>query len=352
MAAASLDHLGVLLRIVQVAADLREGLLIDHRAHEVAEVADVAHPDFLHHGHHAVADVCPSRPGHIHAAGRRALLALVFEGAAHRGHRHLLRIGRGVHDDEVLAAGFADEARIVAVTRDVVAHSPPHALEDGRAASEMNAPERRGVEQRIRDLHGIARHEVDDTRRQAGRLEQLQHVVRAQHGGGRRLPYHGVAHQRGGAGQVAADGGEVERRDGVHEPLERAVLHLVPHGVAAVGLLGHQLLGKRDVEAPEIHEGPAGPLPARGQGGVDGLAGMVGRPFVVGGQHVRVLVGHHGLAERTRAHLLAADHQRDVHRLGGHQREARLDLVALAAARSVGEVGLVLGSRNTTAAGE
>ena len=32
-------HLRVLLRVVEVAADLGERLLVDHRAHEVAEVA-------------------------------------------------------------------------------------------------------------------------------------------------------------------------------------------------------------------------------------------------------------------------------------------------------------------------
>src|SRR5438270_5301674 len=35
---------------------------------------------------------------------------------------------------------------------------------------------------------------------------------------------HGVAHERGRRGEVAADRREVERRDRVHEPLERAVV--------------------------------------------------------------------------------------------------------------------------------
>jgi hypothetical protein len=39
-----------------------------------------------------------------------------------------------------------------------------------------------------------------------------------------RLPDHGVAHQRRGGRQVAGDRGEVERRDGVDEALERPVV--------------------------------------------------------------------------------------------------------------------------------
>ena len=68
-----------------------------------------------------------------------------------------LRIGRGVRDDEVLAAGFADQARIGAVAADVLADLLPHAVEDGGAAGEVDAGELRRVEQRVGDLDGIAR---------------------------------------------------------------------------------------------------------------------------------------------------------------------------------------------------
>src|SRR2546430_8069995 len=59
---------------------------------------------------------------------------------------------------------------------------------------------------------------------QAGFLEQLEdEIVREDRRRGR-LPDHGVAHERGRRGEVAADRREVERRDRVHEPLERAVV--------------------------------------------------------------------------------------------------------------------------------
>ena len=47
--------------------------------------------------------------------------------------------------------------------------------------------------------------------------------------GSRRLPDHRVAHQRGSGREVGGDRGEVERGDGQHEALERAVVQPVPH---------------------------------------------------------------------------------------------------------------------------
>ena len=91
---------------------LVERLLVDHRAHEVAEVAHVAHADLADHRDDAVAHVGPDRPRDVDAARRRALLALVLEAAAHDRHGERLRVGRGVRDDEVLAARLADDARV------------------------------------------------------------------------------------------------------------------------------------------------------------------------------------------------------------------------------------------------
>src|SRR5204863_3110089 len=84
--------LRVLLRVVEVAADLGEGLLVDHRAHAVAEVARVADLDLLHDRDGAVADLLPDRLRDVDAARRRALLALVLEPAARDRDGDLLRI--------------------------------------------------------------------------------------------------------------------------------------------------------------------------------------------------------------------------------------------------------------------
>ena len=109
-------------------------------------------------------------------------------------------------------------------------------------------------EQRIRDHHGVAGHEVDDARRQARLLEQAIDVVGAEHGARRRLPDDGAAHQRRRRRQVAADGGEVERRDRVDESLEAAIVELVPHRVVGDRLLAVQLLRVGGVVAPEVDQ--------------------------------------------------------------------------------------------------
>ena len=118
----------------------------------------------------------------------------------------------------------------------------------------MHAGELRVVEHDVRHFRGIARHEVDHAGRQAGGLEQLHDVVRAQHRARCRLPHDRAAHQRRGGRQVAADRREVERRDRVHEPFEPAIVGLIPHAVSADRLLSIQLLGECDVEAPEVNQ--------------------------------------------------------------------------------------------------
>ena len=146
---AARHDLRVLLRVVEVLADLRERLLVDHRAHEVPEVGDVAHLDLFHHRDGAIAHFGPERLRHVDAARRRALLPLVLEPAARDRDGELLRIGRRMRDDEVLAARFADDARIAAIAADVRADRLPHAVEDARAAGEVHAGEIRRVEQRV-----------------------------------------------------------------------------------------------------------------------------------------------------------------------------------------------------------
>ena len=141
-----------------------------------------------------------------------------------------------------------------AVRSDVGADVLPHRLEHGGAAGEVDAGQLRRVEGDLGDHHRVAGHEVDHARRQPGGLEQPQGVVGAQHRARRRLPDDRVAHQRRRGGEVAADGGEVEGRDRVDEALEAAIVALVPHRGGRDRLLGHQVGGERDVEAPEVDQ--------------------------------------------------------------------------------------------------
>ena len=174
------------------------------------------------------------------------------ESAARDRDGNLLRIGGCVYDDEVLAAGFADKARIAAIAADVLSDALPHAVEHRRAAGEVDAGELGRVEQLLRDLHGVAWQEVDDAGGHAGRLEEAHRVIAAQHRRRCRLPDHRIPHDRGRGRQIAANRGEVERRDCVDEALQRPVLHLVPHAGAAHRLLVIQLLREVRVESPEV----------------------------------------------------------------------------------------------------
>src|SRR5207253_7093476 len=98
------------------------------------------------------AQLWPRVGGDVEAGGRRALLPLVLEGAADDRRRDGLDVRGGVGDDEVLAAGLADDARVVAVPTDVLPDRLPDALEDGRRAGEVDAGELRAGERGLADL--------------------------------------------------------------------------------------------------------------------------------------------------------------------------------------------------------
>ncbi len=100
-------------------------------------------------------------------------------------------------------------------------------------------PASRGsVERDVGDQRTVAEHQVDHAGRQPGGLEQLHGQVRGDGLGRRRLPHHGVAHQRRRGRQVAGDRGEVERGDRVDEALERPVLDPVPDAGGGDRLVG------------------------------------------------------------------------------------------------------------------
>ena len=140
---------------------------------------------------------------------------------------------------------------------------------------------------------------------------------------GRRLPDHGVAHQRRRGRQVAGDRGEVERGDRVDEALERAVLDPVPDAGGGDRLIGQDLPGERDVEAPEV----------------DQLAGRVDLGLVRG-----LGLAEHGgrgepLAPRTGQQVGGAEEDRGalVERRGAQPAAAgRLDGVGRVGVRGVG----------------
>ena len=243
-------------------------------------------------------------------------------------------------------------------------------------------------EEHARNRRGVARDEIDHARRQTGFLQQLHQVVRREHRACRRLPHDGVAHERGRGRQVGGNRREVERRDGVDESFERAVVQLIPRPALAQRLLAGQFMREVRVEAPEIddlargidfglhhrlalpehrravervaprrgeqirglqkHRGailerPARPFLVRGERGVHGLGHERRRRLVIRGEHVAVVVRHHGLLNGARADVFAADDDGNVDLFAGHLREPRLERRAFRRARLVRSNRLVDG---------
>ena len=147
-------------------------------------------------GDEVLAHLAPDRLRDVGARRGRALLALVLERAADQRRAQHVGVGRRVRDDEVLAAGLADDARVGAVRRDVLADRAPQVLERRGRAGEVDAGQVRVHQRDVGDRGAMPGEHVDDAGRHPGLLEQLHQEVRREllrHG---RLPEHGVAHQR------------------------------------------------------------------------------------------------------------------------------------------------------------
>ena len=356
-----------------------ERLRVDHRAHEVLEVGDVAHLDLRDLLREPLAELRPEICRRIDPRGRRALLPLVLERAAHDRRRNRVDVRGRVGDDEVLAAGLADDPRVVAVVADVRADRLPHRVEDARRAGEVNACEVFAREGGVSDRRARSVDEVDHAGRQARFDQELHQEVRGVGRGSGRLPDDRVPHQRRARRQVRADRGEVERRDGEDEALERPVLHPVPHALARDRLLLVDPRHELDVEAVEVdhlagrvdlglvrglrlaehrrgverrapragqelgcaQEDCGALLPGETRPVLPGLGGCADRlvdlrlPALVGiGEDVALLVRHHDLGRRAGRDVLTADHERQLDALGLHLVEPAAQLLPFGRARA------------------
>ena len=335
----------------------------------------------------------PQAARHVGAGGGGALLALVLERPAdHRRPQHV-RVGRRVRQDEVLAAGLADQPRVGRVVRQVLPDLLPEVLERRRRAGEVDAGQVAVGQGDLGDVEPVTGDQVDDARGHPGRLQQLHGQLRGDLLRRRRLPHHRVAHQRRSGRQVAGDRGEVERRDRVDEALERAVVHAVPDALGVQRrLLLEDLPGEVDVEPPEVDQLAGGVdlglvrglgltehrcgvellAPRAGQqlGRLEQDRGAVveghrapGRGGVLGRGHRELRVVDGGVAHRaedlaagvglahvdllaTAHHPLAGDRVRELEALAAQLGQRRLELGALGTAGRVVQRGLVGGGGN------
>ncbi len=340
-----------------VLRDAVVGVTVDHRTHEVGEVGGIAHRQLADLGDELLLDPRPQRARDVGPRGRGAFLTLELERAADQRGDQRLHVGRLVGEDEVLAAGLADDARVVLVAVDVVADRLPHALEHLGGAGEVDAGQVGAGQHRVADRASRAGDHVDHAGRQPGLFQKLHDVVRGEQRRRGRFPQADVAHQRRGGRQVAGDAREVERRHREHEALQRPVLEVVPAAVGGAGLLGVDLLHVVRVEAEEVDQlagrvdlrlvrglglaehrrgvehlavrtgqqvggleedrGAVVPRHARPglvrvERGLDGAIDLLLAALVPRAQHVRVVVRHHRLGGLARADLLAADPRGNV----------------------------------------
>ena len=115
---------------VDDAAQLGEGPVVDHRAHEVAEVGDITHADPLDLVHQLIAESRPHGLGDICPRRRRALLPLILERTPDQSYPQDVVVCRRVGHHEVLAASLADQSRVGPVGPEVAGNGVPQVTED------------------------------------------------------------------------------------------------------------------------------------------------------------------------------------------------------------------------------
>lgn len=293
-----------------------------------------------------------------------------------------------MRQDEVLAAGLADDARKGAVAVDLLSDRPQHAAKDLRRSREVHTGEIRIGEQLRGDRSAVAIDEVDHTVGQPGLAQQRHGEVRRILGVGRWLPDHGIAHQGRRRRQVSGDRREIEGRRGIDEALERPIVDAVPDARRRQWLLLQKPPHVVDVEAPEVdqlgrrvdfrlmrrlglpeHGRGVQPVPpgtgeqiGRAQEDRRALLPRRCRPIVPGapgcldgrlhlgpfgqmsiGQNMAVRVRHDGRLEPAGRDLPAVDDQRQLDPPTGQGAQRRLQLRPLHRARRIEPDDLVFG---------
>ena len=156
-------------------AEFVEGGAVDDGADEVFEVRGSANFEVFGLGDEAGFDGGPEGGRDVGPGGGAAFLALVFEGAANGVDDGVVRVRARVDEVEVLAAGFAHDARVASVRAvgDVVGDGAVEAAEDGGAAGVVQTGEVAVGERDRSDLLSISGDELDDVGGETGFEEDL-----------------------------------------------------------------------------------------------------------------------------------------------------------------------------------
>ena len=196
----------------------------------------------------------PDGRGNVGPGGGGALFSVIGErGAEHAGDQSA-GVGGGIGKHEVLAAGLSHQAGIGIVALDIAAHFFPHQIEHFCGTCEVESCHAGICDHIFRKVRSPAGYEIDDAGRQSCLLEDLHEVIVGEAGCGGRFPDHYIARDRRRAAQVSADGCEVKRRQGRHEPLQRTVLDAVDGSGSDARLLLVDLLQEIGIEPQEIAE--------------------------------------------------------------------------------------------------
>ena len=199
-------------------------------------------------------DFGPQVVWEVDTAGCTAFLSLELEGAADDAGDHFVHIGGAVRDDEVLATGLADNARVGLVLGNVLANGLPQVAEHAGGPGEVQSGEIGVGEDHVACGGTVDGHQIDDAFGQACGVQQLHDDVGGVDLVVRRLPHHHVAHEGSGNGQVARNGREVEWGDREDEAFQCAVLEAVPESRSAFRLLRVDLLSEMAIEPKEVDE--------------------------------------------------------------------------------------------------
>src|SRR4051812_33883906 len=124
-------------------------------------------------------------------------------------------------EDEILAAGFAHNARVCFIAMNIVADVFPDILENRSGAGEVNAGKIGMLENNLSCLRTVGIDKINNAVRHSRLAEYFHQHISGIHRRVRWLPYYHVAHHRTTAGKIACNSGEVERSECIYKSFKR-----------------------------------------------------------------------------------------------------------------------------------